>query len=50
MASRAPSQGRWQVILVEDADRMTEHAANAVLKRIEEPPPRTVVMLCAPSL
>jgi DNA polymerase III subunit delta' len=49
-ASRAPSQGRWQVILVEDADRMTEHAANAVLKMIEEPPPRTVVMLCAPSL
>src|SRR3712207_9312786 len=37
-ASRAPSQGRWQVVLVEDADRMTEHAANAVLKMIEEPP------------
>jgi DNA polymerase III subunit delta' len=49
-ASRAPSQGRWQVILVEDADRMTEHASNAVLKMIEEPPPRTVVLLCAPSL
>lgn len=50
VAGRAPSQGRWQVILVEDADRMTETAANAVLKMIEEPPPRTVVMLCAPSL
>jgi DNA polymerase-3 subunit delta' len=49
-ASRAPSQGRWQVVLVEDADRMTEHAANAVLKMIEEPPARTVVMLCVPSL
>ena len=49
-ASRAPSQGRWQVILVEDADRMTEAASNAVLKMIEEPPSRTVVMLCAPSL
>src|SRR4029078_7035831 len=49
-ASRAPSQGRWQFIIVEDADRMTEHAANAVLKMIEEPPSRTVVMLCAPSL
>jgi DNA polymerase III subunit delta' len=49
-ASRAPSQGRWQIIIVEDADRMTEHAANAVLKMIEEPPARTVVMLCAPSL
>jgi DNA polymerase-3 subunit delta' len=50
VAGRAPSQGRWQVIVVEDADRMTEHAANAVLKMIEEPPTRTVVMLCAPSL
>ena len=50
VAARAPSQGRWQIIVVEDADRMTEGAANAVLKMIEEPPPRTVVMLCAPSL
>jgi DNA polymerase-3 subunit delta' len=50
VAGRAPSQGRWQVIVVEDADRMSEAASNAVLKMIEEPPPRTVVMLCAPSL
>jgi DNA polymerase III subunit delta' len=50
VAGRAPSQGRWQMIIVEDADRMSEAAANAVLKMIEEPPPRTVVMLCAPSL
>jgi DNA polymerase III subunit delta' len=50
VAGRAPSQGRWQVIIVEDADRMSEAAANAVLKMIEEPPPRTVIMLCAPSL
>jgi DNA polymerase-3 subunit delta' len=49
-ASRAPSQGRWQIVLVEDADRMTEQAANAVLKMIEEPPARTVMMLCVPSL
>jgi DNA polymerase-3 subunit delta' len=49
-ASRAPSQGRWQIVLVEDADRMTEQAANAVLKMIEEPPTRTVMMLCVPSL
>ncbi len=50
VAGRAPSQGRWQVIIVEDADRMSEAAANAVLKMIEEPPSRTVIMLCAPSL
>ena len=50
VAGRSPSQGRWQMIIVEDADRMSEAAANAVLKMIEEPPPRTVIMLCAPSL
>ena len=50
VAGRAPSGGRWQVVLVEDADRLTESAANAVLKMIEEPPPRTVFLLCAPSL
>ncbi len=50
VAGRSPSQGRWQMIIVEDADRMSESASNAVLKMIEEPPARTVVMLCAPSL
>jgi DNA polymerase-3 subunit delta' len=50
VAGRAPSQGRWQIVLVEDADRMTEQASNAVLKMLEEPPPRTLFLLCAPSL
>ena len=50
IAGRAPSQGRWQVVVVEDADRMTEQAANTVLKMLEEPPARTVFLLCAPSL
>src|SRR3954453_21899868 len=50
VAGRAPSQGRWQVVLVEDADRMTEQASNTVLKMLEEPPARTVFLLCAPSL
>jgi len=48
-ASRRPSAGRWQVLLVEDADRLTESAGNALLKAVEEPPPRTVFLLCAPS-
>jgi DNA polymerase-3 subunit delta' len=48
-AARAPSGGRWQVVVVEDADRLTEAAANALLKAIEEPPARTVFLLCAPS-
>jgi DNA polymerase-3 subunit delta' len=41
--------GRWQIVLFEDADRCTEQAANALLKAIEEPAPRTVWLLCAPS-
>ncbi len=48
-ASRRPSSGRWQVLLIEDADRLTEGAANALLKAVEEPPSRTVFLLCAPS-
>jgi DNA polymerase-3 subunit delta' len=48
-AAGAPSGGRWRVVLFEDADRCTEQAANALLKAIEEPPKRTVWLLCAPS-
>ena len=48
-AASAPSGGRWQVVVIEDADRLTEQAGNALLKAIEEPPPRTVFLLCAPS-
>ena len=48
-AASTPTQGRWQVLLVEDADRLTEAASNALLKAVEEPPPRTVFLLCAPS-
>lgn len=48
-AASTPSGGRWQVLLVEDADRLTEAAGNALLKAIEEPPPRTVFLLCTPS-
>ncbi|WP_062522028.1 DNA polymerase III subunit delta' [Demequina silvatica] len=49
LAATSPSQGRWRVIVVEDADRMTERTSNVLLKSIEEPPPRTVWVLCAPS-
>jgi DNA polymerase III subunit delta' len=48
-AAGAPAGGRWLVVLFEDADRCTEKAANALLKAIEEPAPRTVWLLCAPS-
>jgi len=48
-AAGAPTGGRWLVVVFEDADRATEQAANALLKAIEEPAPRTVWLLCAPS-
>src|SRR5690625_1852069 len=48
-AQQSPSQGRWRVMLMEDADRMVERTSNVLLKAIEEPPPRTVWLLCAPS-
>jgi DNA polymerase III subunit delta' len=49
-SARAPSLGRWQVTVIEDADRMEERTSNTVLKAIEEPPPRGVLLLCAPSV
>ncbi len=48
-AARLPALGRWQVVVIEDADRLTEAASNALLKAVEEPPSRTVFLLCAPS-
>jgi DNA polymerase-3 subunit delta' len=48
-AAGAPTGGRWQVVLIEDADRLTEKASNALLKAVEEPSPRTVFLLCTPS-
>ncbi len=48
-AALMPANGRWQVVIVEDADRLTEDAGDALLKSLEEPAPRTVWMLCAPT-
>ena len=48
--SRKASGGRWQIVIIEDADRLTDQACNALLKAIEEPTPRTVWMLCAPTI
>jgi DNA polymerase-3 subunit delta' len=49
VSAKRPTTGRWQVVIIEDADRLTEGAANALLKAVEEPPERTVFLLCAPS-
>ena len=48
-AALAPVGARWQVMIVEDADRLTDPACNALLKAIEEPTERTVWLLCAPT-
>ena len=48
--SWSPSVGNYRVVVIEDADRLTESAANALLKVIEEPGAKTVWLLCAPTL
>lgn len=48
-AASRPATAPWQILLIEDADRLTEGASNALLKSIEEPAPHTVFLLCAPS-
>ncbi|MGI5126389.1 DNA polymerase III subunit delta' [Pseudonocardia sp. CA-107938] len=48
-AARKPAMGRYQILVITDADRLTENAANALLKFVEEPPDQTIFLLCAPS-
>ncbi|MGI4893707.1 MAG: DNA polymerase III subunit delta' [Janthinobacterium lividum] len=50
IAQRRPSVSPWRVIVIEDADRLNETSGNVLLKTIEEPPPRTVWLLCAPAV
>src|ERR1700709_1607937 len=50
IASRRPGTGRWRVVVAEDADRVPEGAANALLRVVEEPPASAVFLLCAPSV
>jgi DNA polymerase-3 subunit delta' len=49
MAAQAPMSSQWRVIVIEDADRLNDRAANHLLKSLEEPTPHTVWLLCAPS-
>ena len=50
MAAQAPMTAAWRVIVIEDADRLNDRAANYLLKALEEPTPHTVWILCAPSV
>ncbi|MBF0569307.1 MAG: DNA polymerase III subunit delta' [Candidatus Omnitrophica bacterium] len=40
-----PIEGRWRVCIIKDADLLSEHAANAFLKTLEEPTPHTLLIL-----
>ena len=43
-----PAEGGWRVVVVDGAEEMNRNAANALLKMLEEPPPRAVLLLtCA---
>lgn len=52
-SARYPAIARWQIVVIEDADRLgtpeNPRTGNALLKAIEEPTPRTVWLLCAPT-
>ena len=43
--SLTPAEGGWRVVIVDAADDMNRHAANAVLKVLEEPPARAILIL-----
>jgi DNA polymerase-3 subunit delta' len=40
-----PAEGGWRVVIVDSADEMNRNAANALLKILEEPPPRALLLL-----
>ena len=44
-----PAEGGWRVVVVDGADEMNRNAANALLKILEEPPQRALLLLVAHS-
>jgi DNA polymerase-3 subunit delta' len=44
-----PAIGKYRIMVIEDADRMSERTSNLLLKSLEEPPKGTIWMICAPS-
>ena len=45
--SKTPAEGGWRVVVIDSADQMNTNAANAVLKILEEPPSRAMLLLLA---
>lgn len=43
--SQTPAVAAWRVAIIDSADDLNANAANAVLKTLEEPPPRGVLLL-----
>ena len=44
-----PAVAKYRIMIIEDADRMSDRTSNLLLKSLEEPPKGTIWMLCAPS-
>ncbi len=44
--SYTPIKGRFKVYIIDEAHMLTKEAFNALLKTLEEPPPKTVFILC----
>jgi len=43
--SLTPAEGGWRVVIVDAADEMNRNSANAILKVLEEPPKRALMLL-----
>ena len=44
--SLTPAEGGWRVVIVDGAEDLNQASANAILKVLEEPPARTLLILC----
>ena len=44
-----PAEGGWRIVVVDGAEHLNRNAANALLKVLEEPPPRAVLLLVCTS-
>jgi len=40
-----PLEGGWRAVIIDDADKMNDHAANALLKTLEEPSASNILIL-----
>jgi DNA polymerase-3 subunit delta' len=44
-----PLEGRWRIVIIDDAADLSEHAEVALLKTLEEPPIHAVLLLLTPT-